>query len=256
MRAALALQWATFARSTTAPIATLLIVLIPPLVGLGMVALVRSDVPLGPSVAKFEPYLEGPFGEAVAGLAGQIIAVVALIAGGFAVAWLFGREWADRSIGALFSLPTSRLAIAGAKLLVIGVWLAACVTAAMLLTVAGVAVVAPEGLTSAAVDVFLRDWVAGLSMGALALPFAWMAVRFRGYLGAAAAIIAVTAISQVLATLGLGAWVPYVAPVLWVGAGGAEAAAGVGAVQLVWALAFAAAGVWLSARAFTRVLID
>jgi hypothetical protein len=90
MGTALALQVAMFARSLTAPIATLLIVLTPAFVGLGMVALVRSDIPLGPSAAKFAAYQVGPFDEAVAGLAGQIISVVALIAGGFAVAWLNG----------------------------------------------------------------------------------------------------------------------------------------------------------------------
>jgi ABC-2 type transport system permease protein len=256
MRSALALQVATFGRSLTAPIATLLIVLAPALAGLGIVALVRSDIPMGPSAAKFAPYLEGPFGEAVAAATGQIIGVVALIAGGFAVAWSFGREWADGSIGSLFSLPTSRRAIATAKIAVIGAWMGACVTAAVLLAAAGAAVVAPEGLTGAAADLFLRDWIAGLFMGALALPFAWVAVRFHGYLGATASIIAVTAISQVLASLGVGGWVPYVAPELWSGAGGVEAAAGVGIAQLAWAAAFIVAGTWLSVRAFATVRID
>jgi hypothetical protein len=256
MGTALALQVAMFARSLTAPIATLLIVLTPAFVGLGMVALVRSDIPLGPSAAKFAAYQVGPFDEAVAGLAGQIISVVALIAGGFAVAWLFGREWADRTFGSLFSLPVSRRTIAGAKIAVISAWLLGCVSAAMLFAAVGTAIVAPDGLTGAAADLFLHDWIAGLFMGGLALPFAWVAVRFRGYLGATAAIIAVTAVSQVLASLGVGGWVPYVAPALWSGAGGAEAATGVGLVQLAWTAAFIVAGTWLSIRAFATTRID
>jgi len=256
MRVALALATATFGRSLTAPIATALVVLTPPLLGLGLVVLVRSDVSLGPSAARFVAYQEGPFAEAAAMLTGQVIGVVALIAGGFAVAWLFGREWADRSIGSLFSLPTSRRTIAIAKAAVIGAWMAACVTIAVMLAAAGTLIVAPDGLTGAAADLFLRDWIAGLLMGALALPFAWVAVRFGGYLGATAAIIAVTAFSQVLASVGVGGWVPYVAPVLWSGAGGADAAAGVGTLQLAWTAAFATFGTWLSVRAFAGARLD
>ncbi|SEJ08945.1 ABC transporter permease [Demequina mangrovi] len=256
MRTALALQVATFSRSLTARLATVLLVVFPPLMSVGMVALARSADAAGPSAAKLAPYRDGPFGETVASLAGQVVSVVALIGVGFAVAWLVGREWADRTVGSLFALPVSRAQIASAKLLVIAAWAVACLTLAMASTVAALALADPGTLTGAVAAQLVRVWAAGLLMAALALGFAWVAVRSRGYLGAAGAIVAVTAASQILAMVGAGAWVPYVAPALWAGAGGPEEAATIGPASLALAVAFAAVMAGTSVRAFARARLD
>ncbi|WP_062462494.1 ABC transporter permease [Demequina soli] len=256
MRTALALQVATFARSLTARLATVLLIAFPPLMSVGMVMIARSADAAGPSAAKLAPYREGTVGEAVAALSGQVVSVVALIGVGFAVAWLVGREWVDRTLGSLFALPVSRAEIARAKLLVVGAWAAACLTLAMLLTAAGLGAIADGSFTGAVVAQLVRVWVAGLLMAALALGFAWVAVRLRGYLGAAGAIIAVTAASQILAMLGVGAWVPFIAPAMWAGAGGAAEAATIGPASLALAVAFAALAAWASVRAFARARLD
>lgn len=256
MKTALALQWAMFSRSLTARVASALLILLPPLFSVGLVVLARSGQVAGPSMAKFEEYATGPFDQAVAALAGLIASVISLIAVGFAVAWLFGREWVDRSIGSLFSLPVKRATLGYAKLVILAAWATAGVTLALLITLVAAAIATPQGRTMTATAGLLRAWVAGLMMSALALPFAWLAVRFRGYLGATGAIIGVTAIGQVLASVGVGEWVPYVAPALWAGAGGAEIAAGIGAVHLVSAMAFAVVGAWLSVRSFARVRLE
>jgi ABC-2 type transport system permease protein len=256
VRTALALQAATFSRSLTARLTTVLIVLFPPLFGVGMVALARSDVATGPAGAKYAPYREGPFDEAVASLAGQVVTVCSLICVGFAVAWLVGREWADGTIGSLFAQPVPRASIARAKLVVVGTWAAACVTAAAVLTAAATAFASPDGLTAGGLALLAKVWIAGLFSAALALPFAWVAVRTHGYLGAAGAVIGATALSQILASVGVGAWVPYVAPALWSGAGGADAAAHIGAPHLLLAALFAAVGVAASIRAFSRARLD
>ncbi|MCB2411652.1 ABC transporter permease [Demequina sp. TTPB684] len=255
MGTALALQWATFSRSATARVATALAVLAAPVFGIGMVALARSGAITGTSAAKFEPFVEGAFGDAVGALVGQILTVVMVLAAGFAVAWLFGREFADRTYGSLFALPVSRAQLGWAKVMVAAAWAVACVTFAVALTTLGLAIAATAGLEGAAVTgellvVLARDGVAGVLMGLLGLPFGWVAVRSRGYIGALGGIIAVVAASQILASLGLGRWVPYVAPALWAGAGGDEAATSVGVPQLLWALAFAGLGAWAAVRAF------
>ncbi|WP_062314887.1 ABC transporter permease [Demequina rhizosphaerae] len=256
MSTALALQVATFSRSLTARLATVLLVAFPPLMSVGMVALARSADAAGPSAAKLAPYRDGPFGEIVAGLAGQVVSVVALIGVGFAVAWLVGREWADRTVGSLFALPVGRAQIARAKLLVVAAWAAACLTLAVALTAATLAVVDSASLTGAVAAQLARVWLAGLMMAALALPFAWVAVVSKGYLGAAGAIVGVTAASQILAMVGAGAWVPYIAPAMWAGAGGPEEAAAIGPASLVLAVAFAAVATWASVRAFARARLD
>ncbi len=254
MRPALDLAVATFARSLTARVCTALAVLATPVFATGMVVLARSGLVTGPSAVKFEPLAQGPAGAAVAGLAGQIVTVVMVLATGFAVAWLFGREWADGTVGGLFALPVPRSTIAAAKVVVVAGWVLAAVTAALGLTALGVLVVG--GSVPEVGSTLLADWAGGLLMGALGLPFGWVAVRFRGYLGAVGGIIAVTAVSQIVAGVGLGRWVPYVAPALWVGAGGPEAAGSVGPLQLAWAALFAALGAALSVRAFARARLD
>ncbi|MDN4475210.1 ABC transporter permease [Demequina sp. SYSU T00192] len=256
MRIALALQVATFSRSLTARLATVLLAAFPPLMSVGMVVLARSADAAGPSAAKLAPYREGPFGETVAGLAGQVVSVVALIGVGFAVAWLVGREWADRTVGSLFALPVGRAEIARAKLVVVAAWAAASLTVAVALTAAVLALVDPAALTAAVAGQLVRVWLAGLLMAALALGFGGIAVLTRGYLGAAGAIVGVTAASQILAMVGLGAWVPYVAPAMWAGAGGPEEAAAIGPMSLAIAVAFAAAAVWASVRAFAHARLD
>jgi ABC-type transport system involved in multi-copper enzyme maturation permease subunit len=261
MKTAIALQWAMFSRSATARVVTALAVFATPLFGIGAVALARSGTITGASGARFEPFAEGAFGDAVGAMAGQILTVVMMLTAGFAVAWLFGREFADRTYGTLFALPVSRTNLAWAKVIVASIWVLACVAVAIGLTMGGLLVVHATGtpgaeLTGPLAVVLLRVGAAGLLMGLLGLPFGWVAVRFRGYIGALGAIIGVVAVSQILASVGLGHWVPYVAPALWAGAGGAEASSSIGAPHLLWALAFAALGAWAAVRAFARATLD
>lgn len=256
MKTALALTWATFSRSTTARIATLLVVVIAPVAALGMVVLARSGRITGPSAVKFAPFTVGTYAEASSLIIGQILTVVMVLAAGFVVAWLFGREWADKTLGSLFALPISRSRIAVAKVVMAGAWVVACVTVAIGVTAAGIAIEGSASLDTSAWHALGLDWVAGVLMGLLGIPFGWLAVVTRGYLGALGGIIGVTAASQILASLGLGRWVPYVIPAVWAGAGGADASSKIGAPHLVWALAFAALGGWAAVRAFATARLD
>jgi ABC-type transport system involved in multi-copper enzyme maturation permease subunit len=261
MRTAIALQWAMFSRSATARVVTALAVFATPLFGIGAVALARSGTITGASAAKFEPFAEGAFGNAVGSIAGQVLTVVMMLSAGFAVAWLFGREFADRTYGTLFALPVSRTQLAWAKVAVTSGWVTVCVTLATALTMAGLVIMDATGTEGAALTaplalVLLRVGAAGLIMGLLGLPFGWVAVRFRGYIGALGAIIGTVAVSQIVASVGLGHWAPYVAPALWAGAGGEDASASIGVAHLLWALAFAAFGAWAAVRAFARATLD
>src|SRR5680860_199382 len=112
MSTALALTWATFSRSITARITTALVALVTPAAAIGMVALARSGAITGPSAAKFEPFTTGTYAHASSMLLGQVLTIVVLLSAGFTVAWMFGREWADRTLGSLFSLPVSRTQLA------------------------------------------------------------------------------------------------------------------------------------------------
>lgn len=256
MSTSLALTWATFSRSLTARIATALVALFAPALTVGGVTLARSGAVTGPSAVKFAPFATGTFAEASTLLLGQILTVVMVLAAGFVAAWLFGREWADKTIGSLFALPVSRTSIAWAKVAIVSAWVLACVTVAVGATTLAIGAADASHLDAAAWRALGLDWAAGTMMGLLGIPFGWVAVVTRGYLGALGGIIGVTAVSQILAGVGVGSWVPYVAPALWAGAGGGEASSGIGAVHLLWALAFAALGAWMTVRAFARAKLD
>jgi ABC-2 type transport system permease protein len=256
MRAAIALQVAQFRRARTIRLATWLIVLAPALFSVGFVALARTVALEGPGTESFAPYREGPFAVAASQLAGQMVSIWTLIAAGFAISWSVGREWSDGTYGSLFSLPVRRSQVAWAKVIVTGSWGAAAVTLTLVLLIAGLAVADAAHLQQAVWQQLARVWVAGLLTLALALAFGAVAAWSRGYLGAVAAIIAVTAVSQILASLGIGEWVPFVVPALWAGAAGQEAAAGVGLPSLLGALGTAAVGVLALVRAFARGHLD
>lgn len=256
MRAALELQLAQFSRALTTRVATAVIVMAPLLFALGFVALARSGAVGGANAAQFAAYAEGSFASAAAQLAGQMMCVWTLIAAGFVISWSIGREWSDGTYGSLFALPVTRTTIAWAKVAVTAGWCAVAVTLASALVATGIAVVDGEHLDAAVATQLVRVWAAGLIMVALALPFGAVAALFRGYLGAVAAIIAATAASQILGTLGLGSWTPLVAPAVWAGAAGPEAAAAVGVASLLGALAAAAAGVAALVWVFGRGRLD
>ncbi len=252
MNTALAFEALKFRRARIARLTTVLAVIAIPGFSLGMVAIARGGLVTGPSAVKFAPLLEGTVAEAQMALAGQILTVGMVLATGILTAWLYGREWADHTIAGLFALPVSRRDIGFAKALICAGWVVVVVAAAMAVTLAGAYLTSPQGVSTEALHRAAVALVAGIIMGWLGLPFGYVAVVTRGYLGAVAGIIAVTAASQILASLGLGRWVPWVAPALWAGAGGSDASAGVAWPQLLVAVLAAAAGAVAAAVAMHR----
>jgi ABC-2 type transport system permease protein len=238
LRAALAVEALKLRRSTVAHIATALLVLLVPLGSVGMAALARSPQAVGPTAAKLADYATGDLATTHLLVCAQVLSVAALAAGGFFVAWSFGRELESGTAGALFGLAVPRGTIALAKCLVALAWVAACVVLTVAVTVAASAAVA-----AASGEVFGAEaWggarnavVAGLLGGGLALPFAWVATATRSQLGTVGALVGMVALTQIVVLLGGGSWFPYAAPSLWAGMGGADAAADVGLPHLLLA---------------------
>jgi len=252
--AALVVEWMKFRRSMVARLATPLVVITAPLFSFGAVWMARTEGLDGPSAERFAVYRAGTLTEARMLAAGQILCVVALIAAGFVVSWLFGREYSDHTVGSLYALPVTLRSVATAKIAIAAGWVVVCVTTAIGLTVAACAVSVSGGLTSDVWRQVVTVAVAANVMGLLGLTFAYVAAATRGYLGAVGSIIGVTAVSQILASIGLGRWVPYVAPAMWAGAGGAEAAKGILAIHLLWSVAFVVLGAFAAIRTFDRPL--
>jgi len=187
-------------------------------------------------------------------MSGQVLSVATLAVVGIAASWSFGREFVDDAAPGLFAIATTRPAIVAAKFIVLLGWAVSVVTGSVCLSVvAGVVLGLPVGsLVAGSVGtggwsgvwwMALRTEVTGVLAAVLAAPMALVSSWRRGYLPGFVTLMSLVVITQVAMALGSGGWFPYAAPSLWMGMGGAAAAAQVSAVQLVLPIGVAAAAV-------------
>jgi ABC-2 type transport system permease protein len=145
----------------------------------------------------------------------QITAAGGMLGLGVGAAWIFGREFADGTVSALFGLPVDRRQIAAAKLAVFGMWSAlvcTLLTAGLLVTGLAVGLGAPD---SAAVAGLGRELVLGLLTALVAVPAGWAATWGRGLLAGVAGAVCLLVLAQVWVLSGAGVWMPLVAPAMW-----------------------------------------
>lgn len=230
--AAWSLELLKLRRSVFARVATPLLVGLVPLGAIGAVALARSPQLPGAAAAKFTPYATGDLAATHLLVAGQLLSMAVLLAGGFVAAWSYGREFTDGTAGALAGLIAPRRTIGLVKALLLGSWLAACLAATLALTVVlSVAVgghIGVEAWQNAAIG-----GRAGLLTIGLVLPFTCVATLTRSPLGTIGVLIAVVMVTQILVVLGAGAWFPYAVPSLLTGMGGSEVASEIGPGSLL-----------------------
>ncbi|ACQ78520.1 hypothetical protein Bcav_0255 [Beutenbergia cavernae DSM 12333] len=184
------------------------------------------------------------------GVAAQIVSAGGALALGIVLSWLVGREFADRTVGALFALPVPRASTALAKLVVhaaFTVGLAVATPAA--LAVVGLAI--GDGVPDAGAWQDLGRLAALILLtGAVVVPAGWVATLGRGLLSGVAATIGIVVVAQVAVVAGTGAWFPFAAPALWA-MGMTTAVAPLG-VTLAVAAVFAA----LTMRSWRRLQLD
>ena len=176
----------------------------------------------------------------------QITAAGGLLGFGVGVSWLFGREFADGTVAALFGLPVGRSRIAMAKLVIYAAWAAGVsILLALGLLVTGLA----AGL-GPPTPVRSRVWPAN-SRSACSprsspcLP-GWAASWGRGLLPGIAVTIGLLVVAQVSVLGGFASWLPIVAPAFWAMQPDARAALALLTVPLV-PLVFGAAtvSIWM-----------
>lgn len=166
-------------------------------------------------IAKLGP-LAGVDGWArLVGVVVQVTAAGGLGAFGVALSWMFGREFADGTVSALFALPVSRPTIALAKLTVYGVW-AAGVAVLLTVVVAVLGFAMGYGATDASgLGELARVPVLAVLTALIAVPAAWASTIGRGLLPGIGAAVVIMVVAQVLAVADVGTWLPIVAPALW-----------------------------------------
>lgn len=182
-------------------------------------------------------------------LLGQAVAVGGAILFAFLTAWIFGREFADRTVRGLLANPTPRRTFVVAKACVIAIWgLAISAWVLGLGLVIGALVDLPGWSTvdaMSSVEAIALAAILTISLQAWAAFFAGVG---RGYIAPLAWTISMIALSQILAVLGWGAWFPWSVPAILAGAGGTAvepvAPGGVLGVVLVATAGLAATIVW------------
>jgi ABC-2 type transport system permease protein len=154
---------------------------------------------------------------------GQAVAIGGAILLAFLTAWVFGREFADRTVRDLLAIPMSRRAVVLAKAIVVAGW--GIAISAWVLAV-GMVIGALVGLPGWSFDDALR------ALGSIGLAAALTIVLQsgtalvagigRGYIAPLGFAVLTVALAQILAVLGWGAWFPWSVPAILAGAGGSE----------------------------------
>ncbi len=160
------------------------------------------------------------FGILLQGTAAAGALIFALI-----TAWVFGGEFSNRTAKELLALPTSRLVIVSAKLVLLAIWDLAL---ALLLFLVGLIVASLLDIPGWTAQ--LEATTFGFLMLIAFLTFmlmplvAFVASAGRGYLPPMGWALFSLALAQIAAVLGWGDWVPWSVPALLSGAAGPDAA--------------------------------
>lgn len=148
----------------------------------------------------------------------QAIAVGGGIVFAIVTAWIFGREFSDRTAKDLMALPTSREKIVTAKLIVVSGWvLITSLWVYLVGLIVGNLVDIPGWTIPLARQSFF-DVLATAAMTLLLMtPVAFIASMGRGYLPPLGFAVLTIFFSQIIAATGWGDWFPWSVPALFSG---------------------------------------
>jgi ABC-2 type transport system permease protein len=251
MKPAVRVEATKLLRSRVTFVATLLLGLLMPAMGLGFYSVARNGG-AGSLDDKASALMIGEGWVGYLGFVDQIAAVALFLGAGIVVAWAFGREHVDRTFPSLFALPTGRDAIAGAKFTVLSIWvfgmsMVVVVVALILGLVTGISPRDPGVIA----DELFRLLVISVSAGILSLTMGFVASVGRGYLAAIGAMSVIIAVTQIAVIFGTGGWFPFAVPGL-LAIAAAEDAPTVSVVQLLLVPGLAVAGIWVTLRWWDR----
>ena len=247
MTAAILVEWWKLKRSPVVLTATALMVVALPAMGLGFFAVAQRGG-TGAMAAKSQAMLVGEGWVGYLGAVDQIAAAAMFVGAGVVVAWMFGREHADRTFPALFALPISRATMATAKFVVLAGW-AIVLSAAVAVVTTGLGLAADVGTFTMASHApgIVRLFAVALSTTSLALTVGWAASAGRGYLPAIGALLLILVAAQMSVLFGTGGWFPFAVPGL-LAVAGSEGVPPLNPSQIALVPLTAAAGAWATIR--------
>jgi ABC-2 type transport system permease protein len=148
-----------------------------------------------------------------------LMSVGGLIIFGFIFTWIFGREFSDKTVYDMLSLPTSRYSIIIAKVVVAALWsVALMMMVFVLMLIIGGMLRLPDWSAAVVWHGFRFLLATGCLTVLLCIPFSLVSSFTRGYLPAVGCIFLVMILSQVITQLGNGQYFPWTVPMLFSGA--------------------------------------
>jgi ABC-2 type transport system permease protein len=131
--------------------------------------------------------------------------------------WIFGREYADRTMKDLLALPTTRSSFIAAKYTIFALWSLLMIA---IVSVFGVVLGYIIGLPGLSLEIVLGGlstiFVVGVMNVMLITPIALVAFLGRGYLPSVGFMFLALALAQVTEVIGFGMYFPYAIPALFI----------------------------------------
>jgi len=180
----------------------------------------------------------------------QIILALGPIGFGMVASWVFGREYADRTVKDLLALPVSRGTIVVSKFIIVAIW---CMVLALTLFIfgllIGLAINTPGWSAGNALHAFATFINSSLLTLLLCTPVAFLACLSRGYLlGVGFAILTLILTNFVAIGMpGMMPYFPWAIPALYSGIAGREALPHAGAISYIILCATAILGFFATA---------
>lgn len=169
--------------------------------------LLKTKVNLAAVAADWPSYFS--FLEMIAGILGIVLF-------GFIVSWIFGREYADKTIKDILALPVTRTTIVLSKLIAMAIWsILLCFVTVIVSFGAGILIKLPLWSEKVFLDFISIYFVTVFLSLLLSPPTAFIASAGRGYLPPIGFVIGCMALANLFGNIGLGAYFPWAIPMLY-----------------------------------------
>lgn len=150
------------------------------------------------------------------GFLAQGTAVGGIILFGLMSAWVFGREYSDRTVKDLLALPTARSSLVLAKFVIVAAWSAVLIGMVCLLgLVVGTALGLPPVPSPVIVQGMVTTAVVAVLTVLLVTPLTFVACAGHGYLPPIGVMIVLVVLAQVSVIIGWGEFFPWAVPALY-----------------------------------------
>ena len=165
----------------------------------------------------------------------QIIAVGGILVFGFVTSWVFGREYADRTIKDLMTLPSHRIVIILAKFLAVFLTnFLLSVYVVLLGVIIGLLIQLPQFSYEIVVEGGFNLMVTTILTLTLSTLPAFFACYGKGYLAPIGFILFMVVLAQIIAAAGYGEFFPWAVPAIFSGMTGPGPSLGIGSFLLVY----------------------